>query len=86
MENVVKSIRLIIAGLVLVPMALAASCSLLGVGTVYAVKEAAGYDSPEARAAAIRERKRQELREHNEEMNREAAYSPSRGNSDYYGD
>ncbi|MFM5917183.1 MAG: hypothetical protein ACKOOL_06575 [Novosphingobium sp.] len=84
MDNVLKSIRLVIAGLVLVPMALAASCSLMGVGTVYALKEAVGDDrSEEARAEKRRERRREELREHNEQMNREAAYGPSRYGSGY---
>ena len=81
METAFKSLKLIIGALLLLPMLWAASCSMLFGGAAYAVKEAAGPVSDSAYKAA----KREELRRHNEEMNREAGYG-SRTRSDYDSD
>ena len=56
-----------------------ASCSVLGAGAVYAVKEASGPVATEAR----RQAKHDELRRHNERMNREAGYGSTRNYDDY---
>lgn len=80
MESVFKLIRLVIAGLVIVPMLWAASCAMLGVGTVYAVKEAAEPLGKSAQAAERRERERRErLR-----RRYEAGYGPPQEGDDDY--
>ena len=78
METAFKSLKLIIGALLLLPMLWAASCSMMFGGAAYAVKEAAAPVT----ASAYKEAKREELRRHNEEMNREAGYG-SRSGSDY---
>ena len=56
--------------LVFAPLMWAASCSLLGVGASYALKEAAGPISAKMRHEARLE----EIRRHNERLDREAGY------------
>ena len=74
MESVFRGFKLFIGALIVVPMLWAASCSMLGVGAAYAVKEAAGpLDEASQRAA-----RRYEQRKHNEESNRRAGYGPPR--------
>ena len=80
MESVFRGFKLLVGALILVPMLWVASCSLLGVGAAYAVKEAAGPANAEAR----REARRDALRRHNEEMNREAGYGSRRTYDDDY--
>ena len=80
METVFRGFKLFVGALIIVPMLWAASCSMLGVGAVYAVKEAVGpLDKASERAA-----RGYELRRHNEEANRRAGYGPPRDyDSDY---
>ena len=74
MESVFRVVKLLIGALIIVPMLWAASCSMLGVGAAYAIKEAAGPVSESAR----REARRDKLRRHNEDSNRRAGYGPPR--------
>ncbi len=80
MDAVFRLIKLVVAALVLVPLLWAASCSLLGVGAAYAVKEAAGPISKQAVQTAKKER----LRRQNERFNREASYNSRRYDYDDY--
>ena len=74
METVFRGFKLFIGALIIVPMLWAASCSMLGVGAAYAVKEAVGpLDKASERAA-----RRYESRRHNDESNRRAGYGPPR--------
>ena len=73
-ETVFRSFKLLIGALILLPMLWMASCSMLGAGAVYAVKEAA---APVADAAR-REARRDAVRRHNEDMNRRAGFGPPR--------
>ena len=70
MEYVFRSIKLIIGALLLLPLLWAASCSLLGVGAVYAVKEAAGP----LKTAAIKHVKTEAQRRRDARVNRDAGW------------
>ena len=79
MDAAFKLIKLVFMVLVFVPLMWAASCSLLGVGAAYAVKEAVGPISQRARHQS----KLEEARRHNERLNRELGYG---SRSDEYSD
>ena len=66
-----RLIKMVFILLVFAPLMWAASCSLLGVGASYAIKEAAGPISEKMRHEA----KLAEIRRHNERLNREAGYA-----------
>jgi hypothetical protein len=81
METVYKTIKLLVAALLLLPMLWAASCSMLFGGAAYAVKEAVVPIQHESEAS-----RRAEARRHQDELDRQAGYAPSRyssRNNDY---
>ncbi|MFM6933168.1 MAG: hypothetical protein ACKOUT_13100 [Novosphingobium sp.] len=76
METVYKIIKLLVATLLLLPLLWAASCSMLFGGAAYAVKEAVvpiQHESENSRRA--------EARRHQDELDREAGFAPSRHSS-----
>lgn len=78
MASAFRLIKLVFMMLVFVPLLWAASCSLFGVGAAYAVKEAAGPITAQARHEA----KLAEIRHHKARLNREAGYG-SRSDAGY---
>ena len=85
MEYVFRSIKLIIGALLLLPLLWAASCSVLGVGAVYAVKEAAGP----LNKAAIKHANSEAQRRRDAQVNRDAgwgthAYDDRKGGYAYH--
>ena len=80
MDAITRLFKLVIGALIIVPIVWAASCSMLGVGAVYAVKKAA---KPVAYAVHDAENRDRERRRR-DRLNYEAGYGPRQpGDPDY---
>lgn len=71
MSDFVKLVKLVIMGLILVPLVWLGSCVMLGVGAAVAVKQVADSDLTEE---TIKQHKLHQVRAKNEEINRESTY------------